>query len=274
MTLEDKLDIDCIHAAKIIAPHLELSLPKIPETPKLEKVKSAVLGPLYKSIFGIAIGIAWAQDSLYLLTHPKYWKQHRGERKRQEKSDRDMLQSMLNQHDKDERQLEDELVSAGTAMPQGRQAFTIAHCTGLCIKHNSFLENYICGVVTLRAAWTRCNDGYYRPKILDEKGVDQTADISTVSPIEVCYCKEDFEQVLDIAIQNGVRCLNGRYIINHDFNEKAKDSLLQEVYSRLNKGKEFELLDAVSIRQEADNKIYLKAILPEQYDEYAKRTNA
>ncbi len=270
MAIEDIIqdDITCIYAAKIIAPHLELTRYEPPL--KVGRAKRAIGEVLWGLIISPLYAYALLDDTWFNLTHPATWRENRKRRKELENgpSNEEIVQSTKASCDADKKKLEQELTAAGVVMPQGRQAWKIAHYAGWNLKDNSFDEGRCHRHVTLRAVWTRRDDGYRRLKILDEKGITPTVDLSTVRPIEVYYNREKsvpvfgvdtpipFQELLSTAIRIGAHSLSG-YIINQDFIKKAEDSLLQEIYSRLDKGKEFKLLDVVSVRQEQD-RIYLK----------------
>ena len=134
MALEELLpeNIDCIYAAKLMAPYLEIASPLLPKPSKADMAKQAVYGALWKCLQGAGSVYCVLEDSLYVLTHPKYWKQEREERKQLRKEreerkrmglksrDEEMAQSLIDAHDADEKELEQKLTEAGALMPQGR----------------------------------------------------------------------------------------------------------------------------------------------------------
>lgn len=156
-------------------------------------------------------------------------------------SDEEMVQSLIDSRNADEKKLEQKLTEAGAVMPQGRAAYSIAHYTGCTLYLG--LDHY--GKV---------------------RGVEAT-------PEEIRMPKEIFEDALKCAIRGGERglrseggyfkhCLKSKYeyVLNSDFNEKAKTSLLQEIYSRLQQGEKFNLLKRVNISTDKQQRICLRCL--------------
>lgn len=250
MAIDDLIpeDIDCVYAAKLMAPHLELKVQECPEPSKAHKAKWAVYGILYKGLMGIAGAGIFLSETFYILTHPKYWKKEREERRqlREEMKERkrmglksrdeEMAQRLNDLRDADEKELEQKLADAGVLMPQGREAFTVAHCAGLYL--NRYLRhpernNTYAGEVTI---------------------------MGRVFPDEVRVPQAKFEDMLKHAIEDGEHCVQQGYIINPDFNETATSFLLPEIYSRLEKGNRFNLLEAVNIGMDEQQRIYLRRL--------------
>lgn len=248
MAIDDLIpeDIDCVYAAKLMAPHLELKVQEYPEPSKMHKAKWAVYGALWKGLVGIASVGIFLSETFYILTHPKYWKKEREERRqlREEMKERkrkglkskdeEMVQSLIDVRDADERQLVQELSDAGVLMPQGMQAWTVAH----------FASLYFGRTLTL-PEW---RNGYNM----------EVTKMGRVFPDEVRLPQDKFEDMLIHAITDGWQCDRGEgYIINPDL---ASACLLPEIYSRLKNGNRFNLLEAVNIGMDEQQRIYLRRL--------------
>ena len=249
MALEELLpeNIDCIYAAKLMAPYLEIASPLLPKPSKADMAKQAVYGALWKCLQGAGSVYCVLEDSLYVLTHPKYWKQEREERKQLRKEreerkrmglksrDEEMAQSLIDAHDADEKELEQKLTEAGALMPQGRGAFDVAHCAGVFLSSSIFHA--------------------------DKDGYEITERLRSF-PIEIKVPYDRFKDMIGDIIRGGTGCLeyDSGYIINPDFTDKVKVCLLQEINSRLENGKQFNLLDKVIVRMDEIQSVYLRSL--------------
>lgn len=144
-----------------------------------------------------------------------------------------------------EQQLVKKLSDAGVLMPQGRQAYSIA------CKVSGFLKSL--------SLW----DGHSRHPVGVEI-VDTDTNPLAHYPIflEVSMPKILFEHnILGSAFLHAQASMEREgYEINPDFNEKAKSRLLQEAYSRMANGNRFNLLEAVNIGMDRQQRVYLRRL--------------
>lgn len=239
MALDDLIpeDIDCVYAAKLMAPHLEVEYKQPSELTDnawyvINHLPTVVLA-------GLIDGSAWLAERVSLLANPE----KRKERKKDRAQEKAMSQAVQDTFNQKEAAIMQKLSEAGVRMPQGRQAYDFAQYISTDL---GFLLEY----------WQGSDSARIGVEFLEFNHK------SRLPVSEIRMPKASFERLLDTRISDAVAWMGEQgYIINHGFNEKAKGLLLQETYSRLQQGKKFNLLEAVNVGMDEQQRVYLRNLL-------------
>lgn len=239
MAIDDLIpkDIDMIYAAKLMTPYLEVEYKQPSELAGnawyvINHLPTVVLAGLIDSS-------AWLAERVSLLANPK----KRKERKKDNAEEQAIFQSIQDAFNRKEAAIMQKLSESGVRMPQGRQAYDFAQYISTDL---GFLLEYWQGSDTQKSG-------------VEFMGV---SNMPRLPVSEIRMPKASFERMLENLISDaGYSMSEQGYKINPNFNEKAKGLLLQETYSRLQQGKRFNLLEAVNVGMDEQQRVYLRNLL-------------
>ncbi|MFH1637240.1 MAG: hypothetical protein ABIB71_02335 [Candidatus Woesearchaeota archaeon] len=264
MAIEEKLskDINWIYAAKQIEPYIKVIDNKGPTLPRMKFTAQFILTEiLMKGVEAALEGIEGIHTAYLYFTSKEDGKVKRESlkaMKEEMKREKENQEQLFENDKKAEKEFDQELVDAGLTLPQGKHAWVVAQCAGLALMtlfyHTESYKNDTFPSLEITKQ-KRCGNG---KMMTEELKMDQAT----------------FEDIIDMSIRNGIEVLEDHYYgiplykempgqfnnVNPDFKEKAKERLLEEIYSGLDAGAEVNLLEHMTLNRDEKGILYAREI--------------